>query len=239
MKRHALAALIALATASGSGFAAGFLEVGIGFENVLVPDDDGVFLETEILDFYNGGASQAGTKFPQDLGVRFSAGALAVMSSSAGGTGNFADPSPKEGVGAMFFSGPSAVMSFAQGFNVGFSMWVSSASTGSVRLFSGVDGTGNQVGETQTFSPNTDGCPPLAKYCNWSLVKVELPTGVTARSVVFGGVSNDAHFDMVTFGRLDPFIGVTPVPEPSTYALMALGLAAVAGAARRRQARAG
>jgi fibro-slime domain-containing protein len=38
--------------------------------------------------------------------------------------------------------------------------------------------------------------------------------------------------------RIETTLQLAPIPEPSTYALMALGLAAVAGVARRRQARA-
>ena len=52
-------------------------------------------------------------------------------------------------------------------------------------------------------------------------------TGVTFTNAGLGSVLQTP----ITFDT-----GVTAVPEPSTYALMLLGMAAVAGASRRRSA---
>ena len=59
-----------------------------------------------------------------------------------------------------------------------------------------------------------------------------------------GNIGNAFEAMVIATGNsLDPGFPftrtVTAVPEPATYAMLALGLAAVAGAARRRSAKAG
>ena len=49
-------------------------------------------------------------------------------------------------------------------------------------------------------------------------------------SIDFGGTANYIAYDDVTFGSITP-----GVPEPSTYALMALGLAGIGLVTRRRR----
>ena len=69
---------------------------------------------------------------------------------------------------------------------------------------------------------------PTGAFCNWTAVGVAF-AGI-AKSIDFGGTANQTGFDNITFGADTPV-----VPEPSTYALMALGLAGIGLVARRRQ----
>jgi hypothetical protein len=69
--------------------------------------------------------------------------------------------------------------------------------------------------------------PQNAGFTGYSLNFTPMSTGVYTLS--FEGMGGD------NIGMLLDNVNVTAVPEPGTYALMALGLAAVAGFARRRQ----
>ena len=79
------------------------------------------------------------------------------------------------------------------------------------------------------MSLTASGCPGYpGAYCPF------FPIGVafagTAKSIEFGGVANYVVFDDVTFGSTTP--GGTP--EPSTWAMMMLGLAGLGVIGRRR-----
>ena len=93
-----------------------------------------------------------------------------------------------------------------------------SGSNPAVRLFS--DGT-----ELLTLA--LDPCP--AGFCDWKQYTVPQSAlgGLPVTAVAFLGTANSVAFDNVS-------VTTTPIPEPSTYALMLGGLALVAGIARRR-----
>ena len=131
---------------------------------------------------------------------------------------------------ALFFlSGPSTFMDIPAGFTTGFSFNYTEPNTpgGFVTVWDGLDGTGTMLAMIN-LSLTPSNCPGYsAAYCPF------FPIGVgfagTAKSIEFGGVANFVVFDDVTFGSVTP-----GVPEPSTWALMMLGLAGLGMAGRRR-----
>jgi PEP-CTERM motif len=166
--------------------------------------------------YYNGGAGG-------NLGVSFGADSLALISSTAGGTGNFTN-APSGTTVAYFLSGPGDVMNVAAGFTTGFSFFYADqvGFTGSVDVFSGLDGTGSLLASLSLPStPNP--------------YNVFVPIGVafagTAQSVIFGGAADFIAFDNITIGSQTP---QGAVPEPSTWAMMILGFAGIGFMAYRR-----
>jgi hypothetical protein len=201
-------ALIALATALGSysSFAA---PVTLTFE--------GLGDNAPIGNYYNGGAGG-------NYGISFGADSLALIQGSAGGSGNFAN-APSGVTVAYFLSGPGDVMNVAAGFDTGFSFFYADqvGFTGSVAVYSGLDGTGSLLATLSlpsTPSPYT----------------VFVPVGVTfagsAESVVFGGAANFIAFDNVTLGSETP--GGAGVPDGgATALLLGMGLTGLVGFSRR------
>jgi hypothetical protein len=190
---------------------------------IVVLDFEGVGNSAPVGNFYNGGA---GTNY----GVQFSSDTLALVDADAGGSGNFAnEPSPNT---IMFFlTGSKSTLDYAAGFDTGFSFYYSSSTAATVSVYDGLGGTGNVLATlnlSAQFNQNCSG-DPSGGFCNWTAVGVAFAG--TARSIDFGGVANQTGFDDVTFGSATPAI-----PEPSTYALMALGLGALGFVARRRKA---
>ena len=199
---------------------------------VVVLDFEGVGNLANINNFYNGGTDSLGNS-GVNHGVAFSTATLGIVDSDAGGSGNIAnEPS---GQTAMFFLDASnSVLNVAAGFTTGFSFFYTSATAASVSVWDGLGATGNQLGTLNlTAQFNGNGCvgDPNGDFCNWTAVGVAFAG--TAMSIDFGGTANQTAFDDITFGSKDP--GPPPIPEPSTYALMALGLAGIGFVARRRK----
>jgi hypothetical protein len=193
---------------------------------------EGVGNLASVDDFYNGGTDSAGNS-GTNYGINFSNTSLGIIDSDDGGTGNIANE-PSASTVLFFLSGGAATMNIAAGFTTGFSFFYSSNGTAFVRVYDGLNGTGNvlaQLDLASQFDQNCSGDPGGA-YCNWS------PIGVlfdgTAYSVDFGGTADRVAFDNVTFGTDRP--GGT-VPEPATWAMMILGFGLVGVSARRRVAR--
>jgi hypothetical protein len=218
-------ALIAATSAHASAV------IDLNFEgiNSTYPSNNYAFIN----DFYNGGMSSQGTTGP-NFGIVFSPNAQAICLNSSSAScsntskGGLGDPNSREG-GLFFLSGDSTFMDVAAGFTTGFSFnYVSLSDVGSVSVFSGLDGTGTLLG-TIDLSPNSGSCPGFgAAFCPFSPVGVSFAG--TAKSIEFGGVANQIVFDDVTFGSSTP----GGVPEPSTWAMMLLGLAGLGIVARRR-----
>jgi len=200
--------------------------------------------------FYAGGAGP-------NLGVGFSGNASAICLQtpatqgcsgvSRGGEGDAA--SQRYGLFFRFVTtfDTVGVLNRPDGFGTGFSFfYVGSGgydgrgdaplTTASFTVWSGLDGTGTALASSllpaTPTSPGTGSAPCFtAPGCPF------VPIGVSfaglARSVTFTGVTGSAVFDDVTLGSTIP--GLTTVPEPSTWLLVASGLLGVGAAARRRR----
>ncbi len=232
MKRFALAIGLAMAVSAPASAAV----VSLNFEGINATYPTTSY--ASIQEFYNGGTSSAGTS-GTNYGISFGGNALAIclnsLTESCSNTsrGGLGDPNSQQG-GLFFLTGNETFMNVAAGFETGFSFnYVSLASSGSVTVYDGLNGTGNLLA-TLNLSPNAGSCPGYAAaFCPFS------PTGILfdgiARSVSFGGVANQIVFDDITFGSDVPGPGPGGVPEPATWAMMILGFGLVGFAARRRR----
>jgi hypothetical protein len=192
----------------------------------IVLDFEGLGSQAAINNFYNGGTDSLGNS-GVDYGVQFGSNSLALIEQDP--SANFSnEPSPNT---IMFFLTGSSVLNYAPGFDTGFSFWFTTVSfTGSVNVYDGLNATGNLLGSISLaalgFGPD-----PSNPFSNWAIGS--LAFGGTARSIDFGGTVNQVGYDNITFGATTPI--VTNVPEPSTYAMLALGLAGVGVVSRRRK----
>jgi len=174
---------------------------------------EGLDNTADVGNFYNGGAGGS-------YGVEF-LDAQALIAGSAGGSGNFTN-APSMPTIMFFRSASSAVMNVAAGFQSGFSTYYTSATnSGSVSLYSGLDGTGAVLATLNLVALGSDNTPD-ATFDRWALVGATFVG--TAKSVVFSGDPSQIGFDNVTFG--------SSVPAPGAIAL--LGAVGLAGSRRRR-----
>ena len=197
----------------------------------IVLDFEGVGNQASVNDFYNGGTDSAGHA-GTDYGVHFNGNALGIIDSDAGGTGNIGnEPSPST---VLFFLTGSALLDYAPGFDTGFSFWYTTVDFGgTVKVYDGLGGTGNLLGSIAINALGTGPGDPNGAFSNWAIGSLGF-AGI-AKSIDFGGTVNQVAYDNITFGATTPI--VTNVPEPSTYAMLALGLAGVGVVSRRRKTR--
>ena len=170
--------------------------------------------------YYNGGTDSLGQSGP-NLGVSFSSAAVA-LSNDADFT--YYSNAPTDGT-VMYAFDSSAVMDVSGGFVDQLSFYYASgaAALNAVQIYSGYDGTGTLLASVSLLANAQLGCSDTA-YCHFDLTSVEF-AGV-AHSVSFSGNAPDVAYDNIT---------LTPIPEPSTFALLLAGLAAMSvGIARRR-----
>ena len=214
----------ALAAASLAAMMAPALAAG-----PIVLDFEGVGNNANVAEFYNGGTDSQGHS-GVNYGISFGTNGLGLIDADNGGSGNFAnEPSSMT---ALYFLAGSAVLNYSAGFDTGFSFFYTSSAAATVDVYSGVDKTGTKLATISLAANYNTNCSgdPTGQYCHWD------PVGVTfngiAKSIDFGGAANGVAFDNVTFGSATPVPGI---PEPSTYAMLALGLAGVGFVARRRK----
>lgn len=182
-------------------------------------DFEGTASFSSINDFYNGGTDGAGNT-GTNYGVAFTGAALSLANDELG---SYFSNAPTPG-SVMFISDGSAFLNAAQGFYGSVSLYYSSTveALNAINIYSGLNGTGSVLGSFN-LNPNAQtGCSDTA-YCHFDNV-----------SVAFAGTGHSIGFSN-TLAAYDN-ITVAPVPEPTGYALMALGLAAVGFVARRRAA---
>ena len=155
-----------------------------------------------ILGFYNGGAGSLGSGPGPNLGVSFTAGALAVIDADAGGSGNFANEPSPDTVG-FFLNAPSMSMNVPTGFSTGFSFYYSTAQPGSVAVYDGLNATGNLLAvlalNPLTMSGSGD---PTGFFNTWA--PVSMTFGGLAKSVDFSGAASLVAFDNITLGSACP-----------------------------------
>lgn len=193
----------------------------------IVLDFEGVGDQAQVLDFYNGGTDSAGNS-GVNYGASFGTDSLGLIDQDAGGTGNFAnEPSPNT---ILFFLTGTAILNYAAGFDTGFSFFYSSSTVANVNVYDGLNGTGNLLGSIALAAQGFDNCigDPNGDFCNWTAGGLAF-AGV-AKSIDFGGTTNQTGYDNITFGSSTP--GQTPAP--ATFALLGLGLAGLGWAKRRR-----
>jgi hypothetical protein len=182
-------------------------------------DFEGTGSFSSISDFYNGGIDGVGNS-GTNYGVAFSASAQSLANDELG---TYFSNAPTPG-SVMFVSDGTAFLNAAQGFYGAVSLYYSSTveALNAINIYSGLNGTGSVLGSFNLGANAQNGCSDTA-YCHFDNVSVAFAG--TGQSIGFS--NTQAAYDNVS---------ITPVPEPTGYALMALGLVAVGFVARRRAA---
>jgi hypothetical protein len=216
----ALAALSAPALALAEEFTMTFDGIPVAVGTPEPPPQD---FGSAVLGFYNNDPDY-NRDGKQPWNVTFDANALAICGQDLGPSCAGIFPAPPSGISALgWVEGESVRFEVTGGLYVSkMSFAYSDEGTGSgfaVRLFSGTT-------ELLTLSNFT---PCGSPFCDWRTFTVpqdDLAKGLVT-GVAFLGAANSVVID-------DIAVTTTPIPEPSTYALMLAGLALVAGVARRR-----
>ena len=206
-------------------FTLAVLIAGTAFGGVITLTFEGLQNLEPIDNYYNGGLGGFGSGPGPNFGITFTSDSLAIISGANGGTGNFSG-SPTMPTVAFFLTGAGDTMNVAAGFMTGFSFYYSAINhVGFVSVYDGLGGTGNLLATLNLPITPSGGSPECTygAYCPW--VPVGVAFSGTAQSVVFGGSANYIGFDNITLGASIPTPGV---PEPSTLALLAGGLGALA-----------
>jgi hypothetical protein len=207
---------------STAALVGGLFLSGTTFAAPLVVDFETPTSFASIAEHYNGGVDSADVA-GANLGVSFGLDALALRNDELGPYFGNA-PSP---VGVLTAVGEDAAMNVAVGFTGMVSFYYSSNDAGEIGVWSGLNGTGTRLGGLALMA-NAAGCDAASPLCEFGMSSFDLGANV-AKSITFGNAASiTAVFDNVS---------VTAVPEPETYALMGLGLVAVAGMAGRARRR--
>lgn len=183
--------------------------------NAITLDFEGLQDLEYIQDFYNGGTGSLGSAGP-NYGVQFGSDSQALV----GGVAFTPELAPSPGTVALFLQGVGVVMNVAAGFDTAISFYYTAPNNpGFVRIWDGLDGTGNLLADIVLGQSASTGPLPFDAWA---------PAGAafsgTAMSAVFGGVAIDIGFDDITFGRQTP----GGVPDGGASALLlGIGLASV------------
>jgi PEP-CTERM motif len=194
-------------------------------------DFEGATSLSSINNFYNGGTDSSGIAGANNYGVLFAGSLLALQNDGLGSGvgGAYFSNAPTPGT-VMFASDPTDVLTTPAYMNIAnstfsLSFYYSAAQAAVVNVYSGLNGVG-LLGSINLAANATTGCTDSA-FCNFGVATWN-PGAVAIRSVDFSASAGSVAFDNIT---------VSPVPEPSSLALSALGLAALGFMARRRSAK--
>jgi hypothetical protein len=192
--------------------------------------------EEAIDNYYNGGVGGNGSGPGPNYGIAFSSNSLAIISEADGGTGNFDNVPPPAGTTIAFFlNGVGDTMDVAAGFDTGFSFDYSATTTGSVSVYSGLDGTGTLLATLNLAANDGTSCDSSDfTYTCWTEQGVAF--GGTAESVVFGGAADFIGFANITIGASS--VPPPSTPEPGSLVLLGSSLFGGAGMMLRRRHRA-
>ena len=224
-RRKSLLAVAFCVAAASSAFADTAV---LKFEGIASPTNQTV----AIGNFYNGAGGAA-----NNFGITFSSNALALCLNTPGvicsntSRGGLGDPTSQTG-GLFFLEGAQTYLNDAAGFSDGFSLFYTAVNEGgSLSVYSGLNGTGTLLG-TLNLPLTASTCSGVygAQFCPFAPVGVSFAG--TAQSISFAGVANQIVFDDVTFGSATPG-EPSPVPEPSTFALLLTGAGAALEKGRR------
>ena len=194
--------------------------------SAVVLDFEGLQDHESILNYYNGGTGGLGSSYGADLGVTFSANAEAIIDADAGGSGEFAnEPSPDTVL--HWHTGSNVVMNVLGGFDTGLSLFYSSGAAATVKIYDGLNATGNILASLDIIAQGNDGCvgDPNGTFCNWTAIGTSF-IGI-AYSVSFGGAEDLIGYDNVTIGS------TSAVPVPGAFWLLGSGLLGLTGIIRR------
>ena len=179
----------------------------------------------QVLNAYNGGTGSLGSSF-FNYGVAFAPGALALVDADVGGTGNFANaPSPFT---VLFSTTGMLNLNVSAGFIEALTFYYvtyGNGAPGSVRILSGLDGGGAQLGSATLNAVNQicPGDPQGGFYGCWQ--SITIPFAGTARSVAF--TLPTLAFGIDNIGLTLPLIEnsqATSIPEPSSLAMCGGGV---------------
>jgi hypothetical protein len=224
--------------------------ITLDFEGIrgTYPDESTI----QILDYYDGGSASNGRSGP-NLGVAFTADALALCLNTGNTPDTQCSNTSRGGLGiptsrltAMYFEFNNPTMNVAAGFDTGFAMAYANPINRelSIEIWSGLNASGTLLASLALSGTPNAGCPievagdnPFesglqpATYCPFADTSVAF-AGI-AQSVRFTGIANQSVYDDFTFGSTT--VGGGPqVPEPSTLALLGIGLMGIALTRRRR-----
>ena len=216
LRNVAIGAVLALATSSSANAA-------------VVLDFEGIANSSFVLSYYNGGTDLFGNRGP-NLGVTMglnAPGMIAFIDRDSGGTADVAnEPSGKTVMSLI--GGDRVTLNYAAGFEGAFSVAYSARRASSVRIYDGLNGSGNVLATIQLGAQWDSECggDPNGEFCNWTTAMASF-SGV-GKSVDFFGSPGDIYFD-------DVALGATAVPEPATWAMMITGFGLTGAAVRRRR----
>jgi len=168
-------------------------------------------LSGQVLTFYAGGFTSGGNGPGPNFGVTFSPN---VRVGTLSGTIFFLPQTPS--CNPCF-----GIMNVSSGFVSQLSFLAASNTlddpTVIVRIFDGLDGTGNILAQTSPIAPGH------------SLQLFTVTFDGLARSVTLGGIAGFAEFDNITFTPA----GTPGIPEPASVVLITSGLVGLALRSRR------